>query len=363
MKKFYKRESNLELLRIFSMLLIVMHHFAIHGNFDFEWTTATNRLWILFLTTGGKIGANIFIMISGYFLINDNKISTEKILKLLLQMLFYSITTLVIFVGFLGSEYSFNIIIQHLLGYPIWWFAVAYLGLYLFHPYINRLLDTLDEEGYRKLLLLATLLLSFIPTITGVSFDGGVLIWFIYIYTLGGYLKKYPLKLKWPSYKFLLLSLLLYTICFLPVIIFYIFNYKITFATSYTIYIFSLTKFTTLLISLFLFLGFTKLNIKNNKFINLISSTTFGIYLIHDCDYMRTFLWTKLFKNASYAMKPNLIPYSIVVILIVFVTCSVIELGRMYLIERLYSKSLKSLAGSIDKGLNKISKWKIFNMT
>ena len=51
------RQSNIELLRIVAMVLIVAHHFAVHGGFDFPLANITvNRLWIQFIQIGGKIG-------------------------------------------------------------------------------------------------------------------------------------------------------------------------------------------------------------------------------------------------------------------------------------------------------------------
>ena len=61
-----KRQSNIELLRILAMILIIAHHFALFGAFGFSETAVSiNKLWIQFIQIGGKIGVNIFILISG----------------------------------------------------------------------------------------------------------------------------------------------------------------------------------------------------------------------------------------------------------------------------------------------------------
>lgn len=66
------RNSNLELLRIVSMILIIMHHYAVHGGFDLLNTELDlNRIWIQILSIGGKIGVNCFVLITGYFMINS----------------------------------------------------------------------------------------------------------------------------------------------------------------------------------------------------------------------------------------------------------------------------------------------------
>lgn len=34
--KFIRRKSNMELLRVISMLMIIAHHFSVHGGFEFS---------------------------------------------------------------------------------------------------------------------------------------------------------------------------------------------------------------------------------------------------------------------------------------------------------------------------------------
>lgn len=54
------RQSNLEILRIIAMIMIVAHHFAVHGGLNYTRDNITvNRLWIQLLAIGGEIGVNI----------------------------------------------------------------------------------------------------------------------------------------------------------------------------------------------------------------------------------------------------------------------------------------------------------------
>lgn len=67
-----QRNSNLELLRIISMFLIVLGHFAWQTNWSVNNDTSLIRLGAIHcLWIGGKLGVNLFILISGYFLINS----------------------------------------------------------------------------------------------------------------------------------------------------------------------------------------------------------------------------------------------------------------------------------------------------
>ena len=67
-----KRQSNFELLRIISMILIIAHHYAIHGGFELSKQAFSAQLFFLqVLSYGGKLGVNLFVLISGYFLVTS----------------------------------------------------------------------------------------------------------------------------------------------------------------------------------------------------------------------------------------------------------------------------------------------------
>ena len=79
---FKERNSNLELLRIISMLLIIMHHYSIHGFSPNILYYSSNKYILDFLSLEGKLGVNCFILISGYFMINQ-KFTIKKLLSIL----------------------------------------------------------------------------------------------------------------------------------------------------------------------------------------------------------------------------------------------------------------------------------------
>lgn len=117
---------------------------------------------------------------------------------------------------------------------------------------------------------------------------------------------------------------------------------KSTFFSSHVTYFYGQEKINILLVSLTLFLAFTKLKLKYSKFINIVASATFGVYLIHDNFLMRQYLWIDLFKNASYQDCLKLIPYSIGVVLLVYIVCTIIDLLRIYTVEKIYLKFINN---------------------
>lgn len=352
------RLSNFELLRIFAMLFIVAHHFAYPGDFTFTTGIVTiPQLWVQFLAIGGKIGVNLFVMISGYFLIKSKRFKIEKLLKLWVQLVFYGIILFLVLTYTGIAPFKLNLLIKGIIPVSsgLWWFASTYFVLYLLHPFLNKLLLGLDKKTYLKLLILLFVIWSVIYTISLKNFEGNHLLWFIFLYALAGYIRLYYEDKVVSSKKYFIYALIGILIVISLMVSFDILGFKFSLVRKFLM---NEKSIFSILIALFIFLGFKNIDLRYNKLINIISSTTFGIYLIHDYPLVRNFIWIKLFKNAMYADSLFIIPYSIGVILLVFAVCSIIELIRIKLIERNYINILNKIglkaSNLIDKVFNKI---------
>ena len=95
-----KRQTSIELLRVISTLLIIGYHFVCfrYKNFGALGLVNLNNFIMSFLWAGGKFGVVLFGLITGYFMINSH-FSLKKILKLELQVLFYTISIMFLFVS------------------------------------------------------------------------------------------------------------------------------------------------------------------------------------------------------------------------------------------------------------------------
>lgn len=355
-EKVTPRKSNIELLRIISMVMIIAHHIGVHSGFEFATNSVSfNELWILFLKIGGKIGVNIFVLISGYFLINAKTLKISKVLKFWIQIFTYSLSIYLIFVVCGMEPFGIKTLIKN--GLPItyskWWFASTYFVLYLLSPYINKLLNTLNKNEYRRLLVLLLVCWCIIPTFLIESWQSNDLLWFIFLYALAGYFKLYVDVTKMKSCKFIGLSIILLLLTYLFTVVMRVLGSEITFFSRYILYFYDMQRLPMLLISLTLFIGFLNIDIGYKSVINIVSSATFGVYLIHDNDYIRPFLWTKLFDNPEYIDSEYLILYTIFEIIVVFIVCEVIELIRIYTIEKIYVKWLDVFSEKIDSLLDK----------
>ena len=106
--KLKERSSNFELLRIIAMIMIVVYHIALHCiSVQLErpdlGSVYQNPIFFrrLFLIQGvmpfGKIGVALFVLISGYFLVEKgNQINLQNVfVKILLQAV-YSVVLLLV---------------------------------------------------------------------------------------------------------------------------------------------------------------------------------------------------------------------------------------------------------------------------
>ena len=192
-----KRQSGIELLRIIAMLLIVAHHFSVHSGFEYSATDVSlNGIWIQLISMGGKIGVNIFVIISGYYMTESSKSVVGRVIKLWLQIEFYSIVIFAVMTLFGQEIFSIKELIKHCMPvvFSQWWFATNYIVLCLLSPFINTFVDSISASRLRELLLMCTILWSIVPVITNMYLGCTSLVWFVYLYMLAAYIKKFGLK-------------------------------------------------------------------------------------------------------------------------------------------------------------------------
>lgn len=327
------RNSSIELLRIITMYLIVLNHFVIHGGFAFEaQTLSVARFWCYFLAMGGIMGVDVFVLISGYYLISDKRsfFNGKKILKLWGQIIFYSVSIYVTARLLDISGVDIHKLPETLfpITYGAWWFASTYFVLYLIHPFINVMLHSIDQAAYKKLLALLFTMWCLIPTITQKSFQGNNLLWFVTLYCAAGYIRLYGLFPKFSVKRWILLFVLSLVLKYSTAVIYILLGTKIPYFYDNSMYFYTKESAFTFACALSLFMIFKGLNIKYNKWINVIASATFGVYLIHDNRIVRPILWKKVFHNVTYQDSIKIIPYSIAMAAIVFIVCTLVELLR-----------------------------------
>lgn len=317
-----QRNSNLEILRIIAMILIVMHHYAVHGLTDTAAVT-WDRLVIDLFASGGKIGLSIFVMISGYYMVSS-QYNTRKFLKMWGQVWFYSVTIyfLLIFilqpsqVAWINGYHVFFPII-----YDEYGFASTFVWLMLVSPLLNLFLHQLKQIQLQKILIVSLLLVTIIPIFGAGKNQLSELGIYMLLYTLAGYHRLYHNKVNNPG-RHIIAAIVLF-------IVLQAFNiYKSSFIQLNSIFVVA--------ISFEMLIGFAGKEPFSNLLINKISSAAFGVYLIHDNQYMRSYLWGTLLHNQNYYGSGKLIVHAILSVAAVYTVCSVIDLIRQDSIEKLW---------------------------
>ena len=339
--KIINRNTSIELLRIISMIMIMFHHFAYHGNFEWIFNEVTlPHLWYDFILMGGKVGVDIFVLISGYFLIENTEklFQPKKLLKFWGQVVFYSIMTYLLSVMLRLNAFEIKQLIKVCLPitYPGWWFASTYFMLYLIHPFLNKLLHGLSKTEYQYLILMMVLCWSIIHTATTQLFESNSLLWFVTLYGIAGYVNLYGGNQKLQSKHYFSLYFMVLIITYTVSTTFLFLGTKKEEWSTHAIDFFEIERLPILLMAITLFMGFVTLKMNYHKWINMIASATFGVYLIHDSSYIRYYLWTNIFKINQYQDSTFLILYSILVVFILYVSCTMIDLIRKKLVEKPY---------------------------
>ena len=297
------------------------------------------------------------MLISGYFLIQSKstKASIHKILKLWGQVFFYSAIIYATYIA-LGGDISIKQFIKAFMPMTraAWWFASTYFVLYIFHPYLNRFLHSMDKFLYQRYLLLLLLMWCIVPTLLSTAFEGNNLSWFITLYSLAGYYRLYGFN-KIVTKNAGMMAIIFTILTYCSSVIFTILGTKWAFFSGRISYFYGMASLPTLAISISIFVAFANMNIKYSKWINLVSSATFGVYLIHDNSFVRPFLWKTVFQNAGFQDSILLVPYSIAVVAIVFILCTLLDLLRQRVIERPYMQLVNRNTDRLSTLTNKVN--------
>lgn len=350
------RQSNFELFRIILMVLIVAHHYVVHGGFAYTSAFTFNKLFLQVFGAGGKLAVNAFVLMSGYFLIRE-RFRFSKLCKLILQIWFYSILILM-FAWCLDLKTVNTVnVIKSLMPFGLMnWFAYTYLGLFIFFPLINRMLLGLDRINYLRMLILGFIVLFLLPTLTTFNVMSSGIIMFLYLYALGAYIRIYSGYIGEEDVQQKLLF-----ICCILIGLFIVTDilgiYFRTFVKKLHYFSCSGYGIFPLLMAMLSFLWTKNISVTSNKLINTLAMTTFGIYLIHDNGLIRRYLWHSLFQNAKYYTSELLVLHGVMSVLIVFCGCAIVDYLRVKLIEEpffcKYERTIENWGMCMDRKINK----------
>lgn len=328
-----RRNSSIELLKIVGIILIVISHVVqtLHSNNDYviendyilDISTATTNIQQLILTIlrySGSLGNSIFFICSAWFLLDNDKVDKKKILHMLMNVWVISITILIAVYIIRGGNLQIKLIIKQILPttFENNWYITCYLLFYPLHPFLNRLIKSMEQ----KILLKSTLVLLFLYVgvnyiLSGRFFSSQIILW-ITLYFAIAYMKFYLADLS-NNVKF---NILTFGIGFVG-------NIGIVCLTNFLglrfeIFSDELLRWNSNCSPLLLLMAFSMFNIARgvrfeNNIVNYISRLSLLIYIFHENLLLRTFyrpqLWNYVYKQFGYE---DILIWTLILVVLVF---------------------------------------------
>lgn len=284
----------------------------------------------------------------------------HKFAKLVGQIWFYSIATLGVAMGLgLDTVTSRNMMLALLPIGAMSWFGQNFLVLYLLTPIINRVLHWLQHKYYVMLLVGSTVIWFLIPTALNLwpnlphtTFGFKHIFSFIVFYSMGAYIKLYG------SHITKKIGIIFSTIGLVGAFLGDILVDVLAMTNPvYMKQIFYFTQndygFFQLLLGIGLFIIFLKAKITYRPWINVVASTTFGIYLLHDNRLFLHHMWDNVLATYQYYDSLVLPLYAIFVVALIFVVGMTVDYVRLAFIEK---PVMKAITPSLDRIQSRVEK-------
>lgn len=345
------RNKNIELLRIFSIFLIIFLHMYRHasGGGVFDSGFSLNHIFLIIIGSWGVVGVFLFIIISAYFLIDSQEVKINKLLYIAFCTTLYSLLTLFIASVYLGQEISIKETIKAILS-PVlgnYWYITGYIVLYTLHPILNIVIKKLTTIEL-SCVVVAGFALCFMYKYIYASAPIENLDLFFSIYFGIGLFKRVQSKIDYRK-------VYIFGYCSAVIVIFFgilhMFFYSRISIVKY-IYLQSICKFSPLMLiiafALFCFC-INRLPLKS-KIITLLSKGVLAVYLIHESDYISSILWDDIFKIEELYSKPYFAISFLGIAVIIFFICVMVDV----VIRPIYS----FLANKISENIGFIKKIK-----
>ena len=315
-----KRQLNFEILRIIAMCMIITMHYLTKGlnvpKLSEDLSLSNMLWWLIYAFSVGAV--NIYVLISGYFLA-DSRWRIDKVFSLYLTVWLYSVLVPMT-LGALGivdlGRLSLGDWQQLLLPieYEHYWFATAYVMMYILTPVLAIAVRSLNRELLRGVIAGLVVLFSVLKSINPyfIPWDkyGNDVLWFIVLFMIAGYIRRFDIQASITVRVRVLTYILTSILIFVSELVLGV----VVNNTGKLEYMLDMlcanNHILVLLASVALFTVFIELktdtiNEKAGKIILLFSSSTFGIYLLHENLLVRSrwALWLGVDRLNNTALK------------------------------------------------------------
>lgn len=360
-----KRQANFELLRIVAMLMIISLHYLVKGGvvLTVPFVAKENPVGVLagLIEAFCIVAVNCYVLISGYFCV-ESAWKPGKVFSLLCQILFYSLLIPCLLMLF-GAESAKG------MGFYDWincalpvetehyWFATAYLIMYLFAPFLSAGIRQMEK---RQLQIVTALLLGFfsfgktvfpVPLVTDRhGYDFG---WFLCLFVTAGYIRLYGIP--WLEKRAHAVGAYLLSVCGIWLLALFsnTLGGEIDAFTYYADMPYTYNHLLCLISAVSLFYLFKNMRIREGRFADMarrLAPYTFGVYLLHEHNLVR-YEWMKWLDVENVRESFWFVPHMIGCVLLVYVAGTVVDAVRAWLFGRVkkYCRSRKFKLGEEEK--------------
>ena len=327
------RERNFEVMRTWAMFSIVIYHCMCHGigsdyAFDLQLPVSLfNFTFSDFILVIGSIAVNLYVLVSGYFLVNA-RFKVSRIIRTWVSALFYSVIITMLFL--LLSLEPWSIVTLGKSFFPLstdaYWFVTQYVGLLILSPFLAMLVRQLSYRQYVALLIgMGLMVLSVIPDFPlgkRFSISHGNSVWsFVYLFFIAGFIRLHLKRIPMGKLVVTVLGLALLTM--VSEMVLGIHNgvgHLLWFNYNGILLFLSVAVFVFIRQQQIPETGIWRLMVK-------VAPYTFGVYLIHDHLLMRDWIW-KTLSMTSYANQWIYALAVMVVCVLIFAICILIDTVR-----------------------------------
>ena len=261
----------IDIIRIFAFIFIVFLH-------------TLNRQFGVDVWMGGytiiSIGVNLFIMISGYLLLDKTEETIVFFKKRILNILPLFLVFNIIYIYF-GKIPIMPVLKGKTISASHFWYIYMILGLYLLTPWLQKVLKYAEKETLFVVFLwfLCNILNPYLRyfNLAEIPFSNFPLTGFIGYYILGYFVKKYDNKVKRTS--------------FILIIVIYALGFMLSFlSTKYVLAVtgkrvsdfFDKNSLGTFIMTLSFFVFWCKFNFsKRDRIIKIVADSTYFAFLVH----------------------------------------------------------------------------------
>lgn len=349
-----KRLVQYELLRVIAMFGVLMNHvfnygLHIYDNFTLDVSSFCGfTLWSILELMKLVVlpSVNCYILITGYFMVNNNQWRLKGIWNVWSITWFYAVSIYLISVAIGLRSYQWEEMLNH--ATPVlsnsYWFVTSYLVLMLLAPLLSWGLQRLSRRQYLLVLILG-FFVCFQFILGQFLMDDQQILLFVYLFMIGGYIRRFHADSRYrPLYITIIYVLILMMMYCITIA-------KNSYFNGHDFHIYAMAYHGLVLpLSVAAFLFFKQLNIQNRKIQKAtyaIAPLCFAVYIIHTQSVVDELLWeyaTKLFANSQQCMLPVL---ALLLCTFVFFICCFIDYLRIRIFNILKRQTLRTFGRSL----------------